>query len=35
VIDHRFLLDNNWRYGWHLHPQAIAAYRDLSRRAGR
>lgn len=27
-----FLLDNTWRYGWHLHPQAVAAYRDLMAR---
>ena len=24
-----FLLDNTWRYGWYLHPNAVAAYRDL------
>lgn len=24
-----FLLDNCWRYGWILHPNAVAAYRDL------
>ena len=24
-----FLLDNGWRYGWFLHPDAVAAYRDL------
>lgn len=24
-----FLLDNTWRYGWHLHPHAVAAYREL------
>ncbi len=24
-----FRLDNNWRYGWHLHPNALAAYRAL------
>jgi HD superfamily phosphohydrolase YqeK len=28
-----FLLDNAWRYGWLLHPNAIAAYRDLTGRA--
>lgn len=24
-----FLLENAWRYGWLLHPYAVAAYRDL------
>jgi predicted HD superfamily hydrolase involved in NAD metabolism len=24
-----FLLDNAWRYGWLLHPHAVAAYREL------
>lgn len=27
-----FLLDNSWRYGWLLHPDAVAAYRDLTGR---
>lgn len=27
-----FLLDNTWRYRWYLHPQAVAAYRDLAGR---
>jgi predicted HD superfamily hydrolase involved in NAD metabolism len=27
-----FLLDNGWRYGWLLHPNAVAAYRDLTGR---
>ncbi|HSR33429.1 MAG TPA: hypothetical protein VLY63_22925 [Anaerolineae bacterium] len=27
-----FLLDNTWRYGWYLHPQAVGAYRDLMAR---
>jgi HD superfamily phosphohydrolase YqeK len=27
-----FLLDNTWRYGWYLHPHAVAAYRDLAGR---
>ena len=27
-----FLLDNAWRYGWLLHPNAVAAYRDLTGR---
>jgi predicted HD superfamily hydrolase involved in NAD metabolism len=27
-----FLLDNAWRYGWVLHPNAVAAYRDLTGR---
>ena len=27
-----FLLDNAWRYGWLLHPHAVAAYRDLTGR---
>ena len=27
-----FLLDNGWRYGWLLHPHAVAAYRDLTGR---
>ena len=27
-----FLLDNGWRYGWLLHPDAVAAYRDLTGR---
>ena len=27
-----FLLDNGWRYGWVLHPNAVAAYRDLTGR---
>jgi predicted HD superfamily hydrolase involved in NAD metabolism len=26
-----FVLDNTWRYGWYLHPDAVAAYRELSR----
>jgi predicted HD superfamily hydrolase involved in NAD metabolism len=30
-----FLLDNTWRYGWYLHPDAVAAYRDLSGRTAR
>ena len=30
-----FLLDNGWRYGWVLHPNAVAAYRDLTGRAAR
>jgi hypothetical protein len=30
-----FLLDNTWRYRWTLHPQALAAYRDLMRRVAR
>ena len=25
-----FSLDNGWRYGWLLHPNAVAAYRDLT-----
>jgi predicted HD superfamily hydrolase involved in NAD metabolism len=25
-----FLLDNGWRYGWVLYPNAVAAYRDLT-----
>ena len=28
-----FLLDNTWRYGWYLHPHAVAAYRDRAGRA--
>ncbi len=28
-----FTLDNAWRYGWLLHPNAVAAYRDLTGRA--
>jgi predicted HD superfamily hydrolase involved in NAD metabolism len=24
-----FVMDNAWRYGWLLHPNAVAAYRDL------
>jgi len=24
-----FLLNNAWRYRWYLHPDAVAAYRDL------
>lgn len=27
-----FSLDNGWRYGWILHPNAVAAYRDLTGR---
>ena len=27
-----FLLDNGWRYGWILHPNAVAAYRELTGR---
>ncbi len=27
-----FTLDNAWRYGWLLHPNAVAAYRDLTGR---
>ena len=27
-----FTLDNGWRYGWVLHPNAVAAYRDLAGR---
>ena len=27
-----FLLENGWRYGWILHPHAVAAYRDLTGR---
>ena len=27
-----FLLDYGWRYGWVLHPNAVAAYRDLTGR---
>ena len=30
-----FLLDNGWRYGWLLHPDAVAAYRDLTGRGAR
>jgi predicted HD superfamily hydrolase involved in NAD metabolism len=30
-----FLLDNAWRYRWYLHPQALAAYRDLVGRVAR
>jgi len=30
-----FLLDNGWRYGWLLHPNAVAAYRDLMGRNAR
>ena len=30
-----FLLDNTWRYGWYLHPHAVAAYRDLAGQAAR
>ena len=30
-----FLLNNTWRYGWRLHPQAVAAYRDLVVEVGR
>jgi predicted HD superfamily hydrolase involved in NAD metabolism len=30
-----FLLDNNWRYGWNLHPDAVAAWRELAGGAGR
>ena len=30
-----FLLDNGWRYGWVLHPNAVAAYRDLAGRTVR
>jgi hypothetical protein len=33
MIDHfvylDFLLDNAWRFGWLLHPHAVAAYREL------
>lgn len=29
-----FLLENTWRYGWFLHPRAVAAYRDLVAKAG-
>lgn len=25
----QFVVDNTWRYGWHLHPDAVAAYREL------
>lgn len=28
-----FLLDNGWRYGWMLHPNAVAACRDLTGQA--
>jgi predicted HD superfamily hydrolase involved in NAD metabolism len=28
-----FLLDNGWRYGWMLRPNAVAAYCDLTGRA--
>jgi predicted HD superfamily hydrolase involved in NAD metabolism len=28
-----FTLDNAWRYGWLLHPNAVAAYRDLTGRS--
>jgi HD superfamily phosphohydrolase YqeK len=24
-----FFLDNTWRYGWYLHPNTLAAYREL------
>jgi predicted HD superfamily hydrolase involved in NAD metabolism len=24
-----FILDNTWRYGWYLHPNTLAACRDL------
>ena len=30
-----FLLDNTWRHRWYLHPQAVAAYRDLVGRVAR
>lgn len=30
-----FFLDNTWRYGWTLHPRAVAAYRDLVGREAR
>ena len=30
-----FLLDNGWRYGWLLHPNAVAAYRELTGRVTR
>ena len=30
-----FMLDNGWRYGWVLHPNAVAAYRDLTGRTAR
>ncbi|MGD8626966.1 MAG: bis(5'-nucleosyl)-tetraphosphatase (symmetrical) YqeK [Anaerolineae bacterium] len=30
-----FLLDNTWRYGWYLHPRAVAAYRELLDRTRR
>jgi predicted HD superfamily hydrolase involved in NAD metabolism len=30
-----FLLENAWRYGWHPHPRAVAAYRDLLERTRR
>jgi predicted HD superfamily hydrolase involved in NAD metabolism len=30
-----FLVDYNWRYGWALHPDAVAAWRELAGGAGR
>jgi len=30
-----FLLDNGWRYGWILHSNAVAAYRELTGRTVR
>jgi len=27
-----FIVDNTWRYGWYLHPNTLAAYRDLMRK---
>jgi len=30
-----FLLNNTWRYGWYVHPDAVAAYRDLVGRASK
>ena len=29
-----FLLENTWRYGWYLHPRAVAAYRELLVKVG-
>jgi HD superfamily phosphohydrolase YqeK len=30
-----FVVDNTWRYGWYLHPNTLAAYRDLGGWTGR